>query len=197
MVGFVCILVLASVAVFAFVKMSATVKRLSEASDGLVADRSALQNRVDALEFELTAIQGECQRLTRRLLSVEAELSKKEKQPESRQPEAAVESRSGTRYFANVINSGQGYFRGLLNEPDYTAKFVAKADEADPINIMHFEPIDLKTLLSNDGLDKAITIVGDVPAEEARSLLVELPGVANLVGSRWIIVSPCKVSFIR
>lgn len=196
MIALICTLVLVGLAAFALTRISTTVKQLKEMTTTLAADRSDLQNRVDALEFQLTSLQGENQRLAREVLSLSAKDTAAKKQRVVAQTES-VESVTGTRYFANVIDSGQGYFRGLLDTPDYTAKFIAKASPADPINTMEFEPVDLKTLLSNDGLDKAISITGDVPAEEARSMKVLAPGIATLTGSRWIIISPCKVTFQR
>ncbi|MCH5347601.1 MAG: TMF family protein [Muribaculaceae bacterium] len=197
MVAILLIIFIACAVVYLFGKHAAEIKKLKETVANLATDRNNLQNRVDALEFQLTALQADSQRLSRELLSITAKAAAPAPAKTADEPskEATAPDTSGTRYFANVINSGQGYFRAILDAPDYTVKFIARANPANPSASMLFEPVNLKTLQTNDGLDKAVTIVGDVPPVSAVAMVVEQPGIATLAGNRWIIERTCKVSF--
>lgn len=158
-----------------------------------------LQNRVDALELQTGMLQTDCQRLQRQLLDISSRIASakataKDNTRDDNERTTPIQN-VGNGYLSNVIQSGNGYFRELMPTADYTSKFIAtKAEEPDTIT---FEPIDLKTLRSNDGLDRAVHITGDIPVEEATGFGVTKPGRAKFDGDRWNIVTPCQIYYVR
>lgn len=164
------------------------------------ADRNIvdLQNRLDALEMQVGTLQSDNQRLQRHLTELGTKVARmkaKTQTTDGADSGNKVNVNPSAGYFGNVISSGSGYFRELMTTPDYTAKFTASKAEAP--DTRYFEPLDLNTILSNDGLSLALSVTGETAADDARSFETVSKGIARFDGERWNIVSPCKITFIR